>query len=228
MYLQEYYKHALFLDPASCRSTYSRSLIIARQSTHAGLQLRVTRSTPRFPALQQYIDYLKDHYTKRSPLLKEKVLKVRPKEYIHLNLVSDVDEEEESDIKRECLLLQLHGDVVAIKNKRKPIKMEDIGRSEGQGILVEGCPGIGKTMFSWELCRQWAEGKMLQDRDIVVMLQLRSKRVQEANRLSDLFYHDNDRVKQEVVDYITSVEGKGVFLVLEGYDELVRGNYMGC
>ena len=42
------------------------------------------------------------------------------------------------------------------------------------------------------------------------------------NRLSDLFYHDNDRVKQEVVDYITSVEGKGVFLVLEGYDELVE------
>ena len=29
--------------------------------------------------------------------------------------------------------------------------MEDIGRSEGQGILVEGCPGIGKTMFSWDL-----------------------------------------------------------------------------
>ena len=32
---------------------------------------------------------------------------------------------------------------------------------------------------------------MLQDRDIVVMLQLRSKRVQEANRYQ-LFYHDND------------------------------------
>ena len=154
------------------------------------------------------------------------MLKVRPKEFIHLNLVSDVDEVEESNIKCECLLLQLHGDVVAIKNKRKPIQMEDIGRSEGQSvpqrILVEGCPGIGKTMFSWELCRQWAEGKMLQDRDIVVMLQLRSKRAQEANRLSDLFYHDNDRVRQEVVDYITSVEGRGVFLVLEGYDELVE------
>ena len=164
------------------------------------------------------------------PELKEKLLKVRPKEYIHLNLVSDTDEEMDSDTKCECLLLQLHGDVVSIKNKRRPINMEDIGRSEGQStaqrILVEGCPGIGKTMFSWELCRQWAEGTMLQDRDIVVMLQLRSKRVREANRLSDLFHHSNDRVKHEVEDYITSVEGKGVFLVLEGFDELVEDQKM--
>ena len=60
------------------------------------------------------------------------------------------------------------------------MEMEDIGRSENksvQHIWVEGSPGIGKTMFSWELCRQWAEGKMLQDRDIVLMLQLRRKHV---------------------------------------------------
>ena len=104
--------------------------------------------------------------------------------------------------------------------------MEDIGRREDQSvaqhILVEGSPGIGKTMFSWELCRQWAEGKMLQDRDIVLMLQLRSKRVREAKSLSDLFYHDNDSIKQEVLEHITSVDGRGVFLVLEGYDELTE------
>ena len=63
---------------------------------------------------------------------------------------------------------------------------------------------------------------MLQDRDIVLMLQLRSKRVREAKSLSDLFYHDNDSIKQEVLEHITSVYGKGVFLVLEGYDELTE------
>ena len=104
--------------------------------------------------------------------------------------------------------------------------MEDIGRREDQSvaqhILVEGSPGIGKTMFSWELCRQWAEVKMLQDRDIVLMLQLRSKRVREAKSLSDLFHHDNDSIKQEVLEHITSLDGRGVFLVLEGYDELTE------
>ena len=154
------------------------------------------------------------------------MLKIRPKEFIHLNLVSNAAQEEEEEVKSQCLLLQLHGDVAAIKKKRRPIEMEDIGISEDQSvaqhILVEGSPGIGKTMFSWELCRQWAEGKMLQDRDIVLMLQLRSKSVREAKSLSDLFHHSNDSIKQEVLEHITSVDGRGVFLVLEGYDELTE------
>ena len=152
------------------------------------------------------------------------MLKVRPKEFIHLNLVSNAAQEEE--VKSQCLLLQLHGDVAAIKKKRRPMEMEDIGISEDQSvaqhILVEGSPGIGKTMFSWELCRQWAEGKMLQDRDIVLMLQLRSKSVREAKSLSDFFHHSNDSIKQEVLEHVTSVDGRGVFLVLDGYDELTE------
>ena len=182
--------------------------------------------TPHTPLVQRYIDYLKDRYINKSPLLKEKVLKVRPKEFIHLNLVSNEAQEEEEEVKSQCLLLQLRGDVAAIRKKRRPMGMEDVGISKNQSvakhILVEGSPGIGKTMFSWELCRQWAEGKMLQDRNIVLMLQLRSKRVREAKNLSDLFHHDNESIKQEVLEHITSVDGEGVFLVLEGYDELTE------
>ena len=63
---------------------------------------------------------------------------------------------------------------------------------------------------------------MLQDKDIVLMLQLRSKSVREAKSLSDLFHHSNDSIKQEVLEHITSVDGRGVFLVLEGYDELTE------
>ena len=151
---------------------------------------------------------------------------MRPKEYIHLNLVSDPDKKERTRHKIKSLLLQLHGHIAGIMEERRPLEIEDVGRGEGQSapqrILVEGSPGIGKTMFSWELCRQWAEGNMLQDRDIVVMLQLRSKRVREAKKLPDIFHHGNDRIKREVLDHITSVDGRGVFLVLDGYDELAE------
>ena len=195
------------------------STVVEPAATH------VLQHTPAL--VQRYIDYLKDRYINKSPILKEKVLKVRPKEFIHLNLVSNsAQEEEEKEVKSQCLSLQLHGDVAAIKKKRRPMEMEDIGISEDQSvaqhILVEGSPGIGKTMFSWELCRQWAEGKMLQDKDIVLMLQLRSKSVREAKSLSDVFHHSNDSIKQEVLEHITSVDGRGVFLVLEGYDELTE------
>ena len=40
--------------------------------------------------------------------------------------------------------------------------------------------------------------------------------------MSDLFHHDNDSIKQEVVEHITSVDGRGMFLVFEGYDELTE------
>ena len=147
-------------------------------------------ATPHTPALvQRYIDYLKYRYINKSPILKEKLL-LQPKEFIRLNLVSNAAQEDK-EFKTDCLLLKLYGDVAAIKKKRRPMEMEDIGRSEDQSvaqhILVEGSPGIGKTMFSWELCRQWAEGKMLQDRDIVLMLQLRSKRVCERQRACPIF-----------------------------------------
>ena len=153
------------------------------------------------------------------------MLKVRPKEFIHLNLVSNAVQEEE--VKSQRLLLQLHGDVAAIKNKRKPMEIKDIGISEDQSvpqhILVEGSPGMGKTMLSWELCRQWAEGNMLQDKHIVLMVQLRSKYVREAKNLSDLFYHKDNSIKQKVLEYIELVDGNNVFLLLEGYDEITEG-----
>ena len=104
------------------------------------------------------------------------------------------------------------------------MEMKDIGSSEKvtQHILVEGTPGVGKTFMSWEICRQWAKGNMLQKWNIVLMLQLRSRRVRQAVELSDLFYHDNDRIKQEVLEHVTSSSGKGVFLLLEGFDELTE------
>ena len=198
---------------------------LALSSDQPASSITVPVTAPHTPLVQRYIDYLKYSYINTSPLLKETVVKVRPKEFIHLNLVSDAAQEEE-EVKSQCLLLQLRGDVAAIRKKRRPMEMEDIGISEDQSvakkILVEGSPGIGKTMFSWELCRQWAEGKMLQDRDIVLMLQLRDKRVREAKNLSDLFHHDDESIKLEVFEHIISVDGRGVFLVLEGYDELTE------
>ena len=54
------------------------------------------------------------------------------------------------------------------------------------------------------------------------MVPLRSKKMREAKSLSDLFYRDSDSIKQEVLEHITSVDGRGVFLVLEGYEELTE------
>ena len=60
------------------------------------------------------------------------MFKVRPKQYIHLNLVND--EEQDMEFKSECQLSLLHGDVAALKKKKRPMEMEEIGRGEGQSV----------------------------------------------------------------------------------------------
>ena len=87
-------------------------------------------------------------------------------------------------------------------------------------IIVEGIPGIGKSTFSWHLGVCWAQNEILHGYHLVVLLRLRDERVQRAKYVSDLFYHHDQTTQQSVVQWITSCEGDGVMMVLDGYDEL--------
>ena len=87
-------------------------------------------------------------------------------------------------------------------------------------IIVEGIPGIGKSTFSWQLGVSWAQKEILHCYHLVVLLRFRDDRVQRAKCVSDLFYHHDQATQQSVVQWVTSREGDGVMLVLDGYDEL--------
>ena len=87
---------------------------------------------------------------------------------------------------------------------------------------MEGIPGIGKSTFSWHLGVSWAQKKILQNYHLVVLLRFRDERVQDAERVSDLFKYCGQTAQEHeaVVDWIMSRHGDGVMLVLDGYDEL--------
>ena len=105
--------------------------------------------------------------------------------------------------------------------KKSPIKFEDVGKHHRQKlVLIEGAPGVGKTTFSWEFCRKWGKGEILQDHSLLLLLPLRDNNLKEAKTLSDLFYHPNSELQQEVVQEVTSNQGKGVAIWLEAWDEL--------
>ena len=88
-------------------------------------------------------------------------------------------------------------------------------------VLVEGAPGVGKTTFAWKACRKWAKGKILQDYELVVLVRLRDVSIRKATCLGDLIQYPRDpTVHQRVIEEITKTGGKGVLLLLEGYDEL--------
>ena len=60
--------------------------------------------------------------------------------------------------------------------KKTPIKFEEIGKlsisHKQKLILIEGAPGVGKTTFSWEFCRKWGRGEILQDHSLLLLLPL--------------------------------------------------------
>ena len=108
--------------------------------------------------------------------------------------------------------------------KKSPIKFEEVGKLSSHHrqnlVLIEGAPGVGKTTFSWEFCRKWAKGEILQDHSLLLLLPLRDNNLKEAKTLSDLFYHPNSELQQAVVQEVTSNQGEGVAIWLEAWDEL--------
>ena len=55
-----------------------------------------------------------------------------------------------------------------------------------QCIIVQGAPGSGKTTFAYEVCKKWAENQILRQFSMVILLPLRDKSIQIANKLEDL------------------------------------------
>ena len=108
--------------------------------------------------------------------------------------------------------------------KKSPIKLEEVGKPRRHHrqklILIEGAPGVGKTTFSWEFCRKWGKGEILQDHSLLLLLPLRDNNLKEAKTPSDLFYHPNSELQQTVVQEVTSNQGLGVAIWLEAWDEL--------
>ena len=96
----------------------------------------------------------------------------------------------------------------------------DVRASRQEVVLLEGAPGVGKTIFSWQYCKKWSMGEILQDHPLLLLLPLRDNNLKEAKSLSDLFYHPNQELQQAVVQEVTSNQGKGVAIWLEAWDEL--------
>ena len=87
-------------------------------------------------------------------------------------------------------------------------------------LLIEGAPGIGKTILSKEIVFQWAKGSMLKNEKLVCLIYLRDPKVRMLNNFESFInYISYSRVSKDIEQYICKKSGKGISLVLDGYDE---------
>ena len=94
-----------------------------------------------------------------------------------------------------------------------------------QFILIEGAPGMGKSMLLREIAYMWGEKKLLKAFKLVFLVCLRNPGVQQMQSVSDLLQHfceGNSRSKEIAAacyDYLSKDGGKDVVLLLDGFDE---------
>ena len=89
-------------------------------------------------------------------------------------------------------------------------------------ILLEGCPGSGKTTLVHKVIKDWAEGEVLTKVKYLFFVTLRllnsEGRDETLSDLLELFYSDDEELKT-MTNCIKRNDGEGVCFVIDGLDE---------
>ena len=102
-----------------------------------------------------------------------------------------------------------------------PLEQSD----EPQFILIEGAPGIGKSILLKELAMRWSNKQLLKTFKLVLLVPLRNPTVQQAATVGDLLQHfcmGNRRAIESAAachDYLSENGGKDLVFLFDGFDE---------
>lgn len=95
-----------------------------------------------------------------------------------------------------------------------------------QLLLIEGAPGIGKTILLKEIAFEWSENRLLTKFKLVLLLCLRDQRVQKLSSADQLFSNHLEYTTNRAdtaklcYDYFSENGGEDILFLLDGYDEL--------
>ena len=115
------------------------------------------------------------------------------------------------DVKRTPLA---YGDLFEVESGKKPVRK----------VLVEGDAGIGKTTLSISVSEDWADGKLFQQFEWVLLLPLRHREIAAVGSIPELLelLHSSKKLRSSVADWLEEIEGMKVLIIADGWDELTE------
>ena len=97
-------------------------------------------------------------------------------------------------------------------------------------ILIEGAPGLGKTVMLKQIAQKWAKKDLLRKTQLLFSLTLQDPAVRNINTINGLVeyfckllqIHVNEakKISEVCSSYIVKTKGENVTILLDGFDEL--------
>ena len=126
------------------------------------------------------------------------------------------DNNEERDRKDKSVIRTplAYSDLFKVENGKRPVRK----------VLVEGDAGIGKTTLCVAISEDWANGKLFQEFELVLLLPLRHKEIGSVGSISELLnlLHSSKKLCSSVADSLEEVEGNKMLVIADGWDELAE------
>ena len=109
-----------------------------------------------------------------------------------------------------------------------PVMASD-GSFKDLHVLIEGAPGIGKTVLAKEIAYQWAKKELLTSKKLLLLVFLRDCHQKPLKSIEDLVQHvfSSSEITAHLTNYLSRTDGEDAVIVFDGYDELSDKNRNG-
>uniref|UniRef100_A0A1X7V9E3 NACHT domain-containing protein n=1 Tax=Amphimedon queenslandica TaxID=400682 RepID=A0A1X7V9E3_AMPQE len=172
--------------------------------------------------VQVYADDMRQYYKHQPIVATDWPPRIGKDFFGRLALVEKQDHSTQAESAWHLLRGQVDKIVKLAKNKE--ISVEDVLKptenSLSLRVVIDGPPGIGKTVLCHKLLNMWSNGTLVpQQYDLVLYCPLRSSQIATATTLAELFEFKSPKVSK-AVDWLSDREGKGLLIIFDGWDEL--------
>ena len=170
-----------------------------------------------------YRQQLCDKYKSLRLTSPDELLECRSSEYINLKLT--LVNKRTMGYKEELLSGSMNDILRSSKQSSQEATLTladvlNVKEEEKKLVLIEGGPGMGKSTLAIKMCKCWADGKLFEEYDAVILLPLRDPEIQAATCIRDLLLVENKNQREKLIENITETGGDNICFIFEGYDEL--------